>query len=65
MSTIQVQKENSTRKTITEFIESLIDDRQKALKTNDIIKTNEIQQELSRLNVSVQDFRDGTRWKFN
>jgi len=49
---------------ITSFVESLISDRQEALKTNDITKANEIQQELSRLNVSVQDFRSGTRWTF-
>jgi cysteinyl-tRNA synthetase len=65
MSDIQVQNENTTRQTIDGFIEMLVSTRHEALKTDNIVKANEIQRELSRLNVSVQDFRSGTRWKFN
>jgi len=65
MNNIQVQTENPTRQTITEFVESLIGERQQALKSGDIIKANEIQQELSRLHITLLDFRSGTRYKFN
>lgn len=65
MNKIQVQTENPSRQVITEFVESLVKERQQALDSSDIMKANEIQQELSRLRITLLDFRDGTRYKFN
>ena len=65
MNNTQPQAENTTRQKINEFVETLVCERQQALKKNDVVKANEIQQELSRLNVGLQDFRSGTRWRFS
>ncbi len=65
MNNIQVQTENPARQAITEFVESLVKERQQALDTSDIMKANEIQQELSRLHITLLDYRSGTRYKFD
>ena len=65
MNNIQVQTENPTRQRITDFVESLVQERNQSLDSNDIMKANEIQQELSRLRITLLDFRSGTRYKFD
>lgn len=48
---------------IYKLVENLLSKRNEAMRVGDFVKVNEIKTDLLKLNVRIEDVRNGTQWK--
>lgn len=49
---------------VTKAIETLVKERQNALKNYDIPRVTQIRNDLEEINIKLADLREGTKWNF-